>query len=324
MHKKLFLIPLLILSTGCTNSGNTSSLSTSESTSTTSSSYTHNLKIAAPVGAPAIAFYDYAEDENFETNSDASNIAKMMVNKSVDVAVLPTNAGIKAIVGKKLDYKIAATISFGNLYIASTGNDNDETMDENDYIVLFQQGSVPDLVFHSIYGSSLDKGIHYVGKESLAAQCLSAGKDLTSENETVDYVLIAEPAFSTVKAAKSNVQEYANMQTLYREKFSYEIFQASIFVKNDADKSSVDLFLSSLESDISSGLVNPTLIKEGISKAKEPKSIFGADPETAMNVTKNGNRMGLGFKLAKDNKAAIDKFLSIFEINETSEEIYYK
>ena len=50
---------------------------------------------------------------------------------------------------------------------------------------------------------------------------------------------------------------------------------------------------------------------------------YGVAPKMAAANLKNGNRMGLGFKRAKDNKEGIDKFLSIFGINATSEEIYY-
>ena len=41
-------------------------------------------------------------------------------------------------------------------------------------------------------------------------------------------------------------------------------------------------------------------------------------------LTTNGNRMGVGFKNAKANKANIDQFLKLWPvIGETSEEIYY-
>ena len=43
----------------------------------------------------------------------------------------------------------------------------------------------------------------------------------------------------------------------------------------------------------------------------------------AENVLRNNNGMGLGFKLAKPNKEAIDNFLALFNIEETDEEIYF-
>lgn len=283
--------------------------------------YEHNLTIISPTGAPAMAFYKYAQDPNYETNSDASNIVPMMVKGQKDIVVLPTNVGVNSIITKNLEYKIAATITFGNLYVAATGHDDDGIMDKDDYIVLFQQNSVPDLIFHSVYGASLDEGVHYVGNVQFAAQCLKTGKDVTSKNEDVDYVLIAEPAFSNVKASKESVSEYADLQKIYKEKYGAEIFQASLFVKNGVDAHSL---LSSLEDDVKKGLENPDLIKEGMALKEKASDFYGVGPEMAAKVTKNNNRMGLGFKYAKDNKEGIDKFLSVFGINATSEEIYYK
>ncbi len=56
---------------------------------------------------------------------------------------------------------------------------------------------------------------------------------------------------------------------------------------------------------------------------EQAQSLFGVAPKMAAKVTKNGNRMGLGYKRAKENKEGIDKFLSLFGIDATSEEIYY-
>lgn len=283
--------------------------------------YEHNLTIITPTGAPSLAFYNYVKDANFETNNDASNIVPMMVKGQKDIVVLPTNVGVNAIVNKKVDYKIAATITFGNLFVASTGNDDNGQLDKDDYIVLFQQGSVPDLVFHGVFGKEYDDSIHYVSNAKAASQCLMTGKNIESENEPVDYVLIAEPAFTTVKGKNEKVKEYANIQTLYKEKFNSEIFQASVFVKSGVDATS---FLSSLEGDIKAALNNGDVLAEKLAQADNAEAVFGVNPQVAANVTKNGNGMGLGFKLAKDNKEGIDKFLKVFNIDATSEEIYYK
>ena len=304
MKNKLLILVTVALLSGCSGQ-----------------KYEHNLSVICPTGAPALAFYNYATDSNFETNSDASNIVPMMKQGLKDIVVLPTNVGVNAIIKQNVDYKIAATITFGNLFVAATGHDDDGVMDKDDYIVLFQQKSVPDLVFHSIYGTELNDGIHYVSTAQKAAQCLMTGKNVESENEAVDYVLIAEPAFTTVKAKNENATQYANLQNLYKGKFGAEIFQASVFVKNGVE---ANVFLSSLEEDIKAALENGDIISEKLSEIEKPDAVFGVAPEVAAKVTKNGNRMGLGFKLAKDNKEGIDKFLSVFNIDATSEEIYYK
>ena len=92
-----------------------------------------SLSIITPTGAPALAFYRYGKDANFETNSDpATGILPLMVAGKKDIVVLPTNAGMQAILNKKAEYKIAATVSFGNFYLVSMGNDDNNEMDASD------------------------------------------------------------------------------------------------------------------------------------------------------------------------------------------------
>ena len=306
MKNKLILLSMVALLSGCSNN------------------YEHNLTIIAPTGAPSLAFYNFASDSNFATtNNPASLVADYMAPANKDVVVAPTNVGVQAIVKQNVQYKIAATLTFGNLYVAATGNDDDGVMDKDDYIVVFQKKAVPGLVFKSVYGEELINAAHDVGDVSFAAQCLMSGKDVTSETkDAVDYVLIAEPAFTNVLSKKEAVKEYANLQTEYKTKFGVEIFQASLFVKNGVDASAL---LSTLEKDVDEVIKNGDLFTEKLSGLSEEQAqtLFGVVPKMAANVTKNNNRMGLGYKKAKENKEGIDKFLSLFGIDATSEEIYY-
>lgn len=283
-----------------------------------------NFSIVTPTGAPAIAFYKYSTNSNFQTNSDPSNIIPMMVNETVDVAVLPTNAAIQAINGKKVNYKLAATITFGNIFVAATGNDNDGTMGSDDYIVSFQQGAVPDKIFHYVYGNDLDNALHYVSNAQEAAKCLKTGKNLIDDGKAVDYVVLAEPALTNVLSSTPGRTLYSNLQELYKVKSgNLSIFQASLLVSNKLSRDSVDRFLTSLEKDIKDGLENPTLIEEGLKSNSASEALYGIKPEIAKVATLNNNGMGLGFAIAKDNKEAIDLFLSLFGTGATNEEIYY-
>lgn len=283
-----------------------------------------NFSIVTPTGAPSIAFYKHSTDSNFQTNSDPSNIIPMMVNEMVDVAVLPTNAAIQAINGKKVNYKLAATITFGNIFVAATGNDKDGVMGPDDYIVSFQQGAVPDKIFHYVYGNDLDNAMHYVSNAQEAAKCLKTGKNLAEDGKTVDYVVLAEPALTNVLSSTPGRTLYANLQELYKVKSgNLSIFQASLLVNNKLARESVDRFLTSLEKEIKDGLENPALIEEGLKLNSASEALFGIKPEIAKAVTLNNNGMGLGFAKAKDNKEAIDLFLSLFGIGATNEEIYY-
>lgn len=288
------------------------------------SSKSSELTIISPTGAPSVAFYKYSTSNNFETNSgDASNIIASMVNNSKDIVVLPTNAGVQAIINKKVEYKLASTITFGNLYIVSSGNDGDGVMNDGDYILSFQKSQFPDLMFHYIYGDSLESNLHYVPSATEASSCLKAGVDLTNNNAKIDYVLLAEPAITAVLKDHPEYKIYESIQNKYVEKSGgLQIFQASIFVSNKADKELISSFLSSIEEDIKNGLENPDVIKSEILKAGDKAvSLYGINPNM---IQSSIAKIGLGYKKAYDNKQAIDQYLKLFNIGETNEEIYFK
>lgn len=331
MNKKIIILPLLVLGmTACQNQGasNTSNVNSSDFSSNSEVDYS-SLKIITPTGAPAFALYGEAKNPNFDTNSVASNIVAMMSTGEYDVVVLPTNAGIGAI-NKGVSYQIAATITFGNLFVASTGHDENGIMETGDKIVLFQQGNVPDKIFHYVYGDQFDSSIAYVADASEAGKCLLTGKNMTNDNEPVDYVLMAEPALTTVLANESGptygkAAVYANLQEEYNKKAQgLDIFQASVFVNKNSDANKIKAFLASTENSIKEALKDSSKITEALSSLDDPATKFGVNPTVAANVLKKNNGMGLGFKYAYENKAAIDNFLSLFGIGATSEEVYFK
>ena len=287
------------------------------------------LSIISPTGAPALAFYQYGSNSKFETNSDpATGIIPLMVGGKKDVVVLPTNAGMQAIIGKKAEYKIAATISFGNFYLVSMGNDANNEIGADDNIVLFQKGNVPDKIFHYVYGDTLNAGIHYLPAVSDAATAAISGSYVdpdTGTNMTPNYVLLAQPVLTNVKNKNANVTVYADIQAEYKKKSNnLKLFQASVFVKNSVAKETADAFLASLKSDVDAAIKTPEIISEKIGSMENAAEVYGVNPTLAVNVTKNNNGMGLGFEYAKDNKDAIANFLKLFNIEGYSEEVYYQ
>ena len=315
MKKNLLIIGLLALTiTACNNQVNTSSNGEPDIST---------LSIISPTGAPALAFYDFAKGDNFITNNDPTNIVAMMNTGQKDIIVLPTNAGVGNI-NKGAPYKLAATITFGNFYVASLNNDDNGVMDENDVILLFQQNNVPDKLFHYVYGNDLDNAIHYVGAVNDVAVAV---RDQEFEDNKVkytpNYVLTAEPSLTSL-IAQYGVTKYADIQTEYRKKSNNsEMFQASVFIKNDVGEDKGNAFLNKLKADIEAALSDSNKLLEGMNKVEGAQELFGVPPQVATNVLKANNGMGLGFKMAKENKAAIDKFLSIFNIPETNEKIYF-
>ena len=333
---KKYYLPIILASlmlAGCgskTNSSTTTSNSESQTSEQTSNSSTSklDLSVACPSGAPAIALSKYIKDSNLEINADASNIVTYMKAGSKDIIVLPTNAGIQNIKKESVPYKIASTITFGNFYIAGTGNDDNEVMDEGDTVVIFQKNNVPDKLFQYVYSdlySSLD--ISYVNMASDAARCLVTGVN-EADNKEVDYVLIAEPALSKSLPQNEKAYRYADIQSLYKEKSNNApIMQASIFVKNTADTNLVNTFLSEVNTSINQ-VISDSSILDSYTQGMDIVTLsskLGGDLLTIKNCISNGNSIGIGYKNAFANKNAIDNFIKMWPaIGEASEEIYYK
>ena len=288
-----------------------------------------NLKVACPSGAPAVAFYQHIKDseEALEINSNASNVVGYLSeNSGKDIVVAPTNAGLNAIVKKSAPYKIAATLTFGNFYVAATGHDGDGTMNADDYVVLFQQNNVPDKLFNYVYGSLGLTNVHYVNAASDAAKVLISGVDSSNDNAAADYVLLAEPALTTALSKNANASQYADLQAEFANKSNgLKVTQASVFVSNSADKASVDAYLSGIEAAVSEFLATPAILDtylEGV-EAEVVSSKFSASAAVLKTMASNNNRMGLGYAKAKDNKGAIENFMKIFGMEEIGAEVYY-
>ena len=315
--KKRYLLLSLVLLSSCSSKVDTS-----------------GLKIVTPTGAPAFAFYNHASSSNFETNSTPSNIVAMMNDKSdKDIVVIDTVTGIKAI-QKGAPYLLAANITLGNFYIASTGNDDNNVMDEDDKIVLFGEKQTPDLVFHYIYGDIFDKNIEYVTNVQDAAKCLASGKNLVT-GSSIDYVFVAQPVLYTIlnnknAATYSKAGIYENIQEKYNEKSdNLSLIQASVFVKNSDESEynkTISAFLKDLKSDITSVISNPNLMDNTIGKLETEvaTSLYGTNYQMVKKVIEDDNSLGLGYIKAIDNKKSIDNFISLFGMDKTNEEIYFK
>ncbi len=283
------------------------------------------LKIICPTGAPAFAFYNYSQDSNFETNAVPSNIVSMLSEASdKDVVVIDTVSGVKAI-NNGAPYKLAATITFGNFFIASTGNDNDGMINEGDKIVLFGEHQTPDLLFHYLYGDYYDEGIEYVGNVQDAAKCLISGKNAVT-GSNIDYVFVAQPVLYNAMQKNENVSVFQNVQDAYREKSGGKsLIQASIFIKNSINHKQGDKFLESVSKDIRALLDKPSLLTETLGQysLEEMTALYGVAPAIAQAVIEDHNSLGLDFSYAAPNKENIDGFLSLFSVPETNEKIYY-
>lgn len=311
MNKKylIALLPLLLL-TGCNDIHDDDPL---------------NLTVACPSGAPALAFYEHLADKNLEI-SNANTVSSYFQAGSKDIVVLPTNAGVKMIQKMNAPYKIAATITFGNFYLAATGNDANGTLDKDDYIVVFQQNNIPDLLFKYVYGTDYTN-IHYVSDAAAASRCLISGKNESDSNAEAAYVLTAQPALAAALSQNSKASVYADIQELYKSKTNGErMTQASIFVNNSLSHRTVKEFIIDIKDDIEDLLHEPSELDEAIRESGlETEAITSkiGNPTLIKNLLNNGNKIGLGFQWADVNKPGIDSFLTALGQETSSDTIYF-
>lgn len=291
-----------------------------------------NLTITVPSGAPSLAFYNEIANPNFSTGDAKSIMPELTGSGKSDIIVIDTVNGVKALNGGA-NYKLAATITSGNFYVASTGHDEDKEMNPGDYIVVFAQGATSDLVFHYLFGTDYDENLHYVNAVSDASACLIKGVNIYDDEKKdveepyVDYVFVAQPALFAAMKQNENISVTYNVQDLYKEKSGQGMIQASVFVSNNLDEAKANAYLEKLEADVNALVSDPSLFVEATKDMSddEVKDLFGVPNANIANaVIKQNNAIGLGYKKAIDNKDAIDAFLNIFGVEKTSEEIYFK
>lgn len=288
-----------------------------------------SLTIVTPKGAPVLAFYDQIGNENY-TRVTADAIGALWTgDASPDIIVVDLTSGVKAI-NEGAKYRLGAIITFGNFYLASTGNDEDGLMDPEDKIVLFgNENMLPSRLWHYLYGNDYDASLLYEADAQAAAAALASGK--YSDGTAADYVFLAQPALFASLKKNEKAQIYADIQEEYRKKSGLDMIQAALFIKDSVSQAAGDAFLNRLENSINEGISNPDLIAEGLSVYKDDEAMaeYGFNPDVTVNVfrQKNAsgiNAMGLGFKRAIDIKDDIDAFLAIFGIGKTDEEIYFR
>ena len=288
-----------------------------------------SLKVLAPTGAPAVAMSFLAKHSNLETTSNpAQGLIPMFKTNTYDIIVAPTQGGLTQIIKQQANYKIAATITFGNFYIVATGKDDNGALDEGDSVLIFQENDIPGKVFKYVFGDAgLD--VTAVAAVSDTKLVIENGGTLRIDETTVkefDYIYTAQPV---VSATNSSV--FVNVQDAFRQKSGGKtITQASIFVNNNANKELVDALLADARSYIESAIESPSVLKEGIEfvgSTAEQQDKFGVPGAMAAKVTTANNGFSLGYKNAKEIKDEIQSFINLLTNNalgELGEEVFYQ
>lgn len=295
----LSLLLILIGLTGCSGP----SIQTDEPTPTPDTQVA--LKVLVPQGATALAVMKLDEsvaDIDYVAGSDVLAASLVSPESEYDIIIAPTNLGAKLASNQKSDYKMAAVLTWGNLFIAGDAN---KSMDENATIALFGDGAVPGLIYEMCKPESTMNEIYYGAVNEALAQLLA---------KEADFALLAEPALSAALAKDESLSVVSDLQDNYQEINGFEGYpQAAIFVKEDAidDPSFMALF-EQIQANIQ-------VYDQDTSLAVADVEAVGADvvgvPSSAI-IKKAYPGLNIRFVWASDVKDQLETFLSTFGISD--------
>ena len=188
----------------------------------------YTITVSSPNGAPAIALVSLAKEnpENY-TYVAAEAIAAEFANANADFIIAPVNAGAKLYKMGKSQYKLAAVVTWGNLYFASQKKNFKLKDIKKSEITLFGENTINASVALSVLEKNKikPKTVSYLGSAAATQNLL-----LTDSNA---IVLTAEPALTAAKIKNQKITAYA-LNDLYKKSTGYDGFvQAGLFVKSE-------------------------------------------------------------------------------------------
>lgn len=203
------------------------------------------MKLTAPAGAPALAVATLAAEnpENY-TFVAADTIGAEFAKNETDFIIAPINAGAKLFKAGKSTYRLAAVVTWGNLYIASQKADFTLESLNGAQVTLFGENTINASVVLAVLEA---KGIQPAAVSYLSGAAETQA-ELLSNPEAI--VVTADPAVTAAKIKNENVKTIS-VQELLKEAFGTDGYaQAGLFVRADtlaADETGVKAFLDAVK-----------------------------------------------------------------------------
>ena len=203
------------------------------------------LKVALPGGAPSVALAVIADSNLYDFSYIASEtVAAEFASSKADFIVAPVNAGAKLFNKKKSQYKLAAVITWGNLYFASQKKNFKLSDIKQNGITLFGENTINSSVAIFL----LEKCGYKTNKIEYLAGAAGTQALLLSDKNKI--VMTAEPALSAAAIKNPEIFFYS-LNELCKTALNEDGFaQAGIFVKEKTAenyKERVDEFLYNAE-----------------------------------------------------------------------------
>ena len=183
------------------------------------------LKVTTPGGAPALALAAMAvENPGQYTTIAADTIAAAFAGKEADFIIAPLNAGAKLYKAGKSTYKLAAVVSWGNLFFAA----QKEQITEDDL-----KGSITLFGENTINASVVLYALKENGIEPAEVTYLAGAADtqslLLSDGNAI--VVTAEPALTAARMKNDKITGIGVNELLKQANGMDGYTQAALFVK---------------------------------------------------------------------------------------------
>ena len=290
----LFLLPLFLLS-GCqeTNSSTSGNVSGGQ-----------KFSIICPKGAPAAAFARYGKDDFLELAS-AQQVRSAFTTAEKDFIVFDSVNGLKLSGG---NYRLVRMVTFGNLYVVSTGHDEDSILEDEDTIFSYGEGLVPDLAFKAVHeGVTPD---HYGSDVSATSAVMTSG---LFEGKEIDYVISSYPPIFPAMKVNPSLTVHENVAVAFGEKYHTDGFpQAGLFIRNTLEEDAqsaeaISAFLEAFDQDVDDlikGGENAVSTLEAYGSIEEQADRFGFNADVLSAIQKDN---GLAF-LESEKNPSLEEF----------------
>lgn len=268
------------------------------------------VKVMVPQGATALATVsiyhsDYA-DVTTVNGSDPLSAELAKEQSEYDIIIAPVNVGAKMMENNNTSFRLAAIITWGNLYLVA-----DDTYQKGSPIVAFGEHAVPQKILEAT--NLADDVTYFSGVQDVQAQLLgnkaSAG-------------LLAEPAVTATLAKAKEMGRQLSVVTDLQKQYA-EISgnqesdgypQAAVFVKLGKERD-VEPALQEIKSFLNDGASDQEKTKALIEEIK-PENLGIPSAEIALA---SWERQHLYYKEAEEVKGQIEAFLSLFQITFTDD-----
>lgn len=255
-----------------------------------------DINIGFVDGIPALSIAKLAKEQNniqdnaainYELIKGADLIISKVMNKELDIAIVPSNLGSIAY-NQTENYAVGAISGFGNLYIVSREDISSIEDLKGKDITTIGKGLTPDIVFQYILKSNNidplnDININYMGGATELAPAFLAKK--------ADIILAPEPMISTILSKDESAKIQFSLNELFTEATGSALGfpQTVLIIKKDLIDSNPDFinkFLSEYEGSINWAKDNADLLGEyssdlDITVAPE---VLGSESMSRMNL----------------------------------------